>query len=367
VLATHAAAVFDWKGLLGAHVVLYAGINAGLVGINIAQGGPPWAIWPIIGLGVPIIAHAMIALGGATLFRAHAVATGLGAGLLALVAIVAGGDALRGAVTGAALLGIVFIAHGLMRNLGWSLLRAHVFVCAASLIVLLLANRIADPGAWWVQYPAAMWAMLLLGHALIAYRRRRWSGSWERELLEELGARGEPERQKRLVSTLWAHMYLFITGAVGFILLDVLGGEGTWAAWPIGVWYALLALHAGYVLAPRRWIGVVLFGWVAGSAGLIAIDLDTRGGPWWYWPVMWSGVAVALLAGAIWTRGRPWVGAHLLGGIALTTALIVTDVVTGPPAWWFYPFAAIVVTWLVHAFTIIGPARMLNPTSGARR
>ncbi len=367
VLATHAAAVFQWKGLLGAHIALYAGINAGLVAINITQGGSPWAIWPMLGLAVPLVAHALIALGGTTLIRAHAVATALGMGLLALVAIVTGGEALGGAVTSIALLGVLLVAHRLKRNFGWDLLRTHVFVYVASLAVLLLENLIAEPGEWWVQYPAAMWTMLLLGHALIAYRRRRWTGSWERELLEELGASGEPERQKRLVSSLWTHVYLFLTAAVGFVLLDLMGGEGTWAAWPIGVWYALLALHAGYVLSPRRWIGMLLFGWVAASAGLVAIDLATEGGPWWYWPVMWSAVALALLAGAIWTRPRPWIGAHLLGGLALAGALIVTDVVTGPPAWWFYPVAAIIVTWLVHLFVIIGPTRMLNPTSSARR
>lgn len=367
VLATHAAATYQWKGLLGAHVALYAGLNAGLVGINIAQGGPPWAIWPILGLGVPLVAHALIALGGISLLRAHAVATALGVGLLALVAAVTGGEALAGAVTGAALLSVLLIAHRLKHNLGWDLLRTHAFVYVASLIVLLLDNVIADPGAWWVQYPAAMWTMVLLGHALIAYRRRRWSGSWERELLDELGASGEPERQKRLVSTLWTHVYLFLTVAVGFILLDLMGGAGTWAAWPIGVLYALLALHAGYVLSPRRWIGMLLFGWVAASAGLVAIDLATGGGPWWYWPVMWSAVAMALLVGAIWTRHRPWVGGHILGGLALAVALIVTDVVTGPPTWWFYPVAAIILSWLVHFFAVIGPTRMLDSASSARR
>lgn len=368
VLATHTAATFQWKGLLGAHAVFYLGLNAGLIGINIAQGGGPWSIWPVLGLGVPLVAHALIALGGVSLLRAQAVATGLGIGLLALVAIVTGGEALAGAVTSAALIGILLVAHGLKRNLGWDLLRTHVFVYVASLAVLLLDNLIADPGEWWVQYPAAMWTMLLVGHALIAYRRRTWSGSWEHELLEELGARGEPERQKRLVSTLWTHVYLFLTASVGFILLDLLSGEGTWAAWPIGVWYALLAVHAGYVLSPRRWIGMLFFGWVAGSAGLIAIDLVTGDGDaWWYWPVMWSAVAVATLAGAIWTRSRPWAGAHLLGGVALAIALVVTDLVTGPPAWWFYPVAAIIVSWLVHIFAVIGPSRMLNPPSSARR
>jgi hypothetical protein len=367
LLATHAAATFQWKGLLGAHLVLYTGLNAGLVAINITQGGPPWAIWPILGLGIPLASHALVSLGGATLLRAHAVATGLALAVLALVAIATRFDALAGIVIGAAMLGVLLVAHGLMRNLGWSLLRAHLFVYAASLALLLVDNLVTDPGEWWVQYPFAMWTVLLVGHALIQRRHQRWSGAWERAMLEELGARGEPDRQKRLVGAFLMHVSLFLAAAVGFVLLDLLGGEGSWAAWPIGAWYALLALHAGYVLSPRRWIGSLLFGWVAAAAGLVAIDLATAGGPWWYWPVVWSTVPLALLAGALWTRDRPWVGAHIVGGLALAGALVVTDVVTGPPAWWFFPVAAIIVSWLIHFIATMNLPRMLGASSGARR
>jgi hypothetical protein len=367
VLATHAAVTFHWKGLFGAHLVFYLGANAGLVAINIDQGGPPWSLWPILVFGIFLAAHALVALRGVSLIRAHVVATALGAGVLALVAIAAGFDAVGDVLFVAAQLGVLLAAHWLMRARGWNLLQAHAFVYAGVLTLLLAQNLIADPDDLWVRYPFVMWTVLLAGHALIQLRRRRWSGGgWEMLMLEELGARGETARQRRLVSTLLVHIAVFLTAAVGFVLLDLIGGEGSWAAWPIGVWYVLLAFHAGYVISPRRWLGSLLFGWVATSAGLIAIDLATGGDSWWYWPVMWSGVVVATLLGGIWTRGRPRVGAHLLGGLALVAALVVTDIVTGPPAWWFYPVAAIIVTWLVHFFATMDLPRMLGLSSGPR-
>ena len=127
-------------------------------------------------------------------------------------------------------------------------------------------------------------------------------------------------------------------------------------------------------LPARRWVGVLLpcagallFGWLATAAGLFAIDWFASANTWWYWPVMWSGVAVALIAGAIWTRGRPWVGMLVLGGAALALALVVTDLVTGAPAWWFYPVAAIIATWLVHFFLTMDLPRMLGASTHRER
>jgi hypothetical protein len=366
VLATHAAATYPWRGLLGAHLVFSLGLSAGLVAINLDQGGSPWAIWPMLGLGIFLATHALIAFRVISPLQAHAVATVLAIGALVLVLAVNGFDTLLSALTWAAYPLLLLAAHWLIRHRGWSLLRAHALVYAGALTLLLLDNLATDPDDLWVRYPFAMWTVLLAGHALVASRHRRRSGSWERALLEELGASGERERQRRLVGTLLAHISLFLAAAVGFVLLDLMGGEGTWAGWPIGVWYALLAVHAGYVLAPRRWMGVLLFGWVAAAKGLVAIDLATGDGSWWYWPVVWSAVAVALLVGAIWTRPRPWVGAHLLGGLALAAALVVADVVTGAPAWWFYPVAAIVVSWVIHFFATLGMSRMIGASPTER-
>ena len=41
--------------------------------------------------------------------------------------------------------------------------------------------------------------------------------------------------------------------------------------------------------------------------------------------------------------------------------------VTGPPAWWFYPVAAIIVSWLVHVFATMNLSRMLGASSGPER
>jgi hypothetical protein len=369
ILATHAGVVFQWKGLFGAHLAFFTGFNAGLVTINITQGGPPWSLWPLLVTGIFVVAHALVAIRGASLIRAHVVATALAAGVLVLVAIATGFDAFADVLVGALPLGILLAAHWLMRNRGWSLLRAHAFVYAAVLAVLLVENLVSEPGELWVQYPFVFWTVLLAGHALVELRLRRGTGGdWESVMLAELGARGEPDRQRRLVRTLWVHAYAFLIVAVGFVLLNVVTGGGPWAAWPIGAWYVLLAFHAGYVLAPRRWIGSLLFGWVAASFGLIAIDRFVGGGnAWWYWPVMWSSVALALVLGAIWTRDRPWVGMHVLGGLALAAALIITDLVTGPPQWWFYPVAVIVVTWFLYFAMTLNLPKILATPSGRDR
>jgi hypothetical protein len=322
----------------------------------------------MLALGIPLVTHALIAYRLISPLQAHAAATVLAIGALAIVLAVNGFASLVAALTWAGFPLLLLAAHWLMRERGWSLLRAHAFLYASALTLLLIDNLVTEPGDLWVRYPFAFWTVLLAGHALIERRRRRWAGgSWETFMLDQLGARGEGERQRRLVSTFWVHVSLFLVASLGFVLLDVIGGEGTWAGWPIGVWYVLLAFHAGYVVAPRRWLGSLLFGWVAASAGLIAIDLATGDGTWWYWPVLWSGVVAATVLGGIWTRPRPRIGAHLLGGLALIAALVATDLVTGPPAWWFYPVAAIIVSWLVHFFATMDLPRMLGVSSDARR
>ena len=73
------------------------------------------------------------------------------------------------------------------------------------------------------------------------------------------------------------------------------------------------------------------------------------------------------MTGAIWTRKRPWVGMHMLGGVAIAIALEITDLVTGPPAWWFYPVAAIVVSWLIHFAVTLDLSRVLGTSSGGGR
>src|SRR5665811_2090558 len=42
IVAVHGLWTFRWKGLLGAHVAFYLGLNAGLITTNIVQGGAIW-------------------------------------------------------------------------------------------------------------------------------------------------------------------------------------------------------------------------------------------------------------------------------------------------------------------------------------
>src|SRR5690606_16487182 len=175
---------------------------------------------------------------------------------------------------------------------------------AGVLALMLVSNLIVDPDDLWVRFPFAFWTVLLIGHALVHVRVARWGGTdWEALMLEQLGTRGETDRQRRLIGTLTAHIYLFLIAAAGLIILNMMSGaDNAWAAWPLGIWYVLLTFHAGYVMAPRRILGSLLFGWVAVSIGFVVIDLVTGGDAWWYWPVMWSGVVVATITGAMWTR-----------------------------------------------------------------
>lgn len=369
ILGTHAALVMRWKGLLGAHVVFYTLLNAGLVGINIVHGGGFWAVWPIIGLGILLVAHALIAGRGVSLIQAHGVATILAAAALIMVGVVTRFDGTVGVLFAGAELGVVLAAHWLMRYRSWNLLAAHAFVYAGVLALMLVSNLIVDPDDLWVRFPFAFWTVLLIGHALVHVRVARWGGTdWEALMLEQLGTRGETDRQRRLIGTLTAHIYLFLIAAAGLIILNMMSGaDNAWAAWPLGIWYVLLTFHAGYVMAPRRILGSLLFGWVAVSIGFVVIDFVTGGDAWWYWPVMWSGVLVATITGAMWTRSRPLAGAHLLGGLALAFALIVTDLITGSPTWWFYPVAAIVVSFIAHFALTLDLNRMLGVSGGKDR
>lgn len=111
----------------------------------------------------------------------------------------------------------------------------------------------------------------------------------------------------------------------------------------------LLGIHAGWVVLPRFLFGPHLLAWIGVSAGLFLIDASSAGGAWGAWPVMWWGVAVAAHAGLLLPVRTPFLGAHLLGGIALSGALIATDMMTGPATWWWFPVAGVVFTVVMHA------------------
>lgn len=368
VLATHTALTFSWKGLLGAHIAFFTTLNIGLIGINVAYGGPPWSLWPLMTLGILVVSHALMVFRRINLFQAHLFASVFAVLELMLVWAITGFDDILIVLFIAGQLGVLLLAHWLVRVRGWNLFRAHVALYAGTLVLMLFNNIAQEPDDLWVQYPFAMWSVVLVAHALAHFRLARWSGSsWEAMMLNQLGSWAGADRQRALQRTLGAHVYLFLTGVAGFALVNVLGDSGQfWAVWPIGVWYVLLAIHTGYVVMPRHLLGAQLFGWVAGSAGLILIDLFTEGGPWWYWPVMWTGVVLTAETGAVLMGGRRLWGAHLFGGVALTLALIVTDLVTGPPLWWFYPAVGILVTYLIHIGLTLDLDRAMKVASNDR-
>jgi len=365
IVAVHGLWTFRWKGLLGAHVAFYLGLNAGLITTNIVQGGAIWFIWPLIALGVLVASHLLIVFQKISLIRAHLTATVLGLALVFIALLAAGAFDIAVILLVGVQLGVLLAGHWLMRRQGWNLLATHAFIYAGTLLLLLVNNLIEDPGDLWVRYPFAVWTILLTGHALLHFRIAKWSGSdWEAIMLEELGTREASDTQRQMLGALFLHVSVFLLGAIAFVALNLMTGiSDFWAIWPIGVWYVLLAFHAGYVLAPRRITGSLLFGWVATSAGLIAIDFFSDGDPWWYWPVMWSAVVVAIALGATWGKRHRLIRMHLLGGIALAFALVVTDLVTGPPLWWFYAVAAIILTWVIHFGLTLDFTKAINPLS----
>jgi hypothetical protein len=347
VLTLHAGLTFRWRGLFGAHLALYAVLNVGLVAINVHLGGSAWSVWPLITLGVFVLTHGLMAFRRITLFQAHVLATVFASlEVLILPLLFAGADGFSDLVILAAQLWLLVLAHWLMRNRGWTLFRAHVLAFAGFMALFLLSNVIDESGAWWVQYPFVVWGAFLLAHGLVHFRKARWSGSgWEATMLDQLADRSPRNGQR----TLGMHLYVFLFGAAAFALLNLMDDTETWwAVWPIGVWVVLLAIHTGHVLLPRWLLGAHLFAWIAGSVALVAIDASTDGDPWWYWPVMAWGVVAAAHAGAVVFRSRPLMGLHVLGGIALALFLVMTDLVTGAPTWWYFPAAAIVISVILH-------------------
>lgn len=347
-LVVHGGFTYPWKSYFGAHLALYTLLNAGLIGINLHLGGAAWSIWPLVSLGVLVVTHGLVAYRRISIFQAFKLATILACLELVFVVIVVGRDVLWQMVLVGAELWVVVLALWLLRSRGWSLFRAHVLVFAGIMSLLTISIAIDDSGDWWVQYPLVIWAILLLLHGL-AHRRALAGNSWETALITGPDSRKEESPRQRRLRLLTAHGLVFAVGAGLLLLLDAIDESGSWwAFWPIGAWAVLLAAHAGWVLLPRRVFGAHLVAWIAGSLGLMAIDAVSGGGPWWYWPVIWWGVVVAVHAGLALPPRFSAMSVHLLGALALSIALIVTDKVTGDPTWWWYPVGVIVFTLVMH-------------------
>src|SRR5690606_23045630 len=101
-------------------------------------------------------------------------------------------------------------------------------------------------------------------------------------MLGDLDVRAKESPRQRRRRVFGFHAGTFALGSVILAVLDLMDQPSQWwSVWPIGVWLVVLAVHAGWVLMPRRLVGAHLIGWVAGSAALVQIDAVTDSGPWW--------------------------------------------------------------------------------------
>ncbi len=347
VLAIHGSWTYPHQRMVRWHAGFYVLVNAGLVGINISQGGPPWAIWPILSLGVVLLAHWLIATRRVSLFRMHLIATSLASGVLLLTPLfIDTGDLVPVLAPTVELWGLVLV-HWLLRSRRWPPFRIHLMVYAVVMTGLAAANAIEGTDEWWVVYPLVIWGLLVVGHGAATLFRLPTTGL----TIEETFIAHARDRS----SPMWPVWMLAIHGiflsvvALAMGIMDLIDGtDRLWAMWPVGAWLTLLAVHAGFVLMPTKLFGAHLFAWIAGSIGMLAIDAGTDGGPWWFFPVMWWGVIVAIHAGFTLPRGVRLLGVHTLGGAALTIAFVITNELTGDTIWWWYPVGAIVLTISVH-------------------
>jgi hypothetical protein len=350
VLVIHGGITFPWRSYFGAHLALYGVLNTGLVVINISNGGPAWSVWPVVTLGVLLVSHGLLAFGRISLFRAHVLATALATLELLVVPFVVNDAGVASLLLSAAQLWVLVLAHWLVRFQRVSLFTAHLVTFIGMGSLLTLSNAADDSGIWWVRYPLVAWGILLAAHALLTSRRDRSTGSERASMmLGDLGVRAKESPRQRHRRVFGFHVGSFVLGSIILVVLDLMDRPSEWwSGWPIGVWLVILAMHAGWVLMPRRLAGAHLVGWVAGSVALIQIDVMTDGGPWWQWPVLWWGVVVALHLGTLIPARTMALGMHIAGAIALTVALFFTNEWTAGSTWWWYPVAAIAFSVLMH-------------------
>lgn len=368
VLVIHGGITFPWRSYFGAHLALYGVLNTGLVVINVNNGGPAWSVWTVVTLGVLLVTHGLLAFGRISLFRAHMLATALATLELLVVPLIVDDTVITSLVLNAAQLWVLVLAHWLVRFHRVSLFTAHLVTFIGMGTLLAFSNAIDDSGVLWVQYPLVAWGILLAAHAVLTTRRDRSTGSERASMmLGDLGARAKESPRKSRRRVLGFHAGSFVLGSIILVVLDLMDQASVWwAGWPIGVWLVVLAMHVGWVLMPRYLVGAHLVGWVAGSAALIQIDVMTDGDRWWQWPVLWWGVIVALHLGTILPVRTTALGMHIAGAIALSVALFFTNEWTGDPTWWWYPVAAIAFSVLMH-FGWMLERQMARGGSAARR
>jgi hypothetical protein len=297
-LAVHIGITWPGREWLQANALVTGVVSAGLIGIDMAQGGDAWSVWPIWALVSVLAVHALWATNRVGDFGAHLLLV-MFAGLeLAGVAIFQrDGDLFREFTITLGYFLATVVVHGMYRFGNPTLLQAHA-VLFALIGGLLVADSLTVDGARWFVYPLMGWSVLLGAHALLSRRLSRTpEGAWESSMLEALeqGSDASPEGAAARVRSrrrgFRAHLVVFGIGAATLGVLNLLSMDtGWWIVWPLSIWLVLLAAHAGMLLISRYpnlglWIG----GGAAASAWIYVLDRSTGGGPWWFWPVgVWA-------------------------------------------------------------------------------
>jgi hypothetical protein len=290
VVAAHIGITWPGRSWLLPHALVSLWLSAGLIGIDLATGGPFWSPWPVWALMSLLAVHALHAADKVDDFGAHALLTlfiGLelvGAGIVA--------DAARGDLALAFGYGLVALfVRGLYRFGHPTLLQAHVAAFVG--INALLALDARSEGSWWFVYPLAAWSVLLAAHAAISRPGRRDdAGTRERTMLSALAqndrptAEGARDRRRVRLAGFRPHLVAFSIGLVILAIIALLApGGGWWLVWPVSVWLVLLAAHAGMLAIPGYpALGLSLLGGGAVISWLFGLDMQTGPATWWYWP-----------------------------------------------------------------------------------
>jgi hypothetical protein len=242
VVLAHWLVRFRGWSLTGAHAALFGGTMAILTVANLTDdSGSWWVRYPLVGWGVILAAHAIVAsrnrhLPGET--RDDAM--------------------LRRLVVRSR--GPCGVLH--LRSLG-----GHASALLVGSLALLAISLIDDTAAWWAIWPIGVWLVLLAIHA---------------------GQITLPGRGLGL------HVSAWLAVSAGLVAIDMTTGGSTWWYWPMMWWGTLVAAHAGALLMPRRLlIGIHLAGGAALVVALALADRITGGATWWYVPA--AALVVSLL------------------------------------------------------------------------
>lgn len=357
-LLLHVLLTFPGRDFLRAHLLLSTWFGAGLAGIDIATGGPAWAIWVIWPLASLVAVHALRSRRRIDDFGVHALLTLLIGLELIAVTIVDPSNAGDLAVS----LGFVLVplvAHAMIRFGRSGLLSIHIVVFAL-VNVLLIVENVQDGGGWWAQYPIVVWGTVLAMHVFAATRATRHqpaTSGYASIALARFADRSALSPGTRRVQSFLFHVALFGIATVQLLVVSLLSSHAIlWTVWPLGVWLVVLIAHAGVLTMPGRpALAADLFGGAAVALGLTAIDGTTDGGPWASWPIAGWLVVLAIHAGAKLTHLRTWFRPHLAGTAAAVAILVVLYATGIAESWVIWPIWAMAILLAIHAGFVVLP------------